>query len=90
MIPRPAASSQAATGWASKCRELQFVAGLGGLEWAVWSRWTLKAEYLYVSLDSKPFTEAAVDSGGGVPASFNTSVSRTNFNVVRAGVNYRF
>jgi outer membrane immunogenic protein len=44
-------SSDVATGWTLG----------GGLEYAFWQKWTLKAEYLYVSLDSKSATETAVD-----------------------------
>jgi len=63
----------------------------GGLEYAFWRNWTLKAEYLYVSLDSRSLTEVAVAPSAGVPpASFNANFDRTNFNVARIGVNYRF
>ena len=57
----------------------------GGLEYAVWPKWTVKAEYLYVRLDSESVTEVAVG-----PAFINANFSRTNFNVARVGVNYRF
>jgi hypothetical protein len=51
----------------------------------------LKAEYLYVSLESKPVTETALFSGCTcAPASFNANFSRTTFNVARLGLNYRF
>jgi outer membrane immunogenic protein len=74
-------SSDVATGWTVG----------GGLEYAIWQRWTLKAEYLYVSLEGKSVTETAVASSPGfTPASFNANYNRTNFNVGRIGVNYRF
>lgn len=75
-------SSHIGTGW---------TAG-GGLEYAFWQKWTLKAEYLYVSLDSRSLTESAgpAFSPGELPASFNANFSRTNFNVARVGLNYRF
>jgi outer membrane immunogenic protein len=63
----------------------------GGLEYAFWQKWTLKAEYLYVSLASNSVTEIALNSGCTcAPASFNANFSRTNFNVVRVGLNYQF
>jgi outer membrane immunogenic protein len=62
----------------------------GGLEYAVWQRWTLKVEYLYVSLDSKSFTEASVPVPGSASASLVANISRTTFNVARVGANYRF
>jgi outer membrane immunogenic protein len=74
-------SSHIATGW---------VAG-GGLEYSLWQKWSLKAEYLYVSLDSKSVTESSVAfSPGDLPASFKANFSRANFNVARVGLNYRF
>lgn len=74
-------SSNIATGW---------TAG-GGVEYAIWQKWTLKAEYLYVSLDGKSVTQSALAVlGGTAPSSFNANFSRTNFNVGRVGVNYRF
>jgi outer membrane immunogenic protein len=70
-----------ATGW---------TAG-GGFEYGFWKNLTLRAEYLYVSLDSKSVTETAILFTPGVtPASFNANFSRTTFNVARVGVNYRF
>jgi outer membrane immunogenic protein len=75
-------SSSVAAGW---------TAG-GGLEYAFWKNLTLKAEYLYVSLDSKSVTETAlaVINPGDKPSSFNANYNRTSFNVARVGVNYRF
>lgn len=74
-------SSHVGTGWTIG----------GGLEYFFWQRWTLKAEYLYVSLDRKSITESTVAfSPGDLPASFNASFSRANFNIARVGVNYHF
>jgi outer membrane immunogenic protein len=75
----------------SRNTEIGWTAG-GGIEWAAWQRWTLKAEYLYVSLDNKTLTETAVATQPGlpVPASFNVNFGRANFNIVRAGLNYKF
>ena len=76
------ATSDVATGWTVG----------GGLEYAVWQNWTLKAEYLYVSLENKSVTENVIQAPGfGLPpASFSANFGRTNFNVARVGVNYRF
>lgn len=49
-----------------------------GVEYALWSSWSVKAEYLYASLGK--FNCAAC---GGDDVKFNTSI-------VRAGLNYRF
>jgi outer membrane immunogenic protein len=74
-------SSDVATGWTVG----------GGLEYAIWSRWTLRAEYLYVSLKSNSITETAVVvPPGAASSSINTNFNRTNINVARVGVNYRF
>jgi outer membrane immunogenic protein len=63
----------------------------GGLEYAIWQHWTIKGEYLFVSLDSQSVTETAlVFVGGTAPSSFNANFGRTTFNVARVGVNYRF
>jgi outer membrane immunogenic protein len=65
----------------------------GGLEYALWRNVTVKAEYIYVSLDSDSVTETALvvdDPQSDKPASFNANFGRTNINVVRVGLNYRF
>lgn len=63
----------------------------GGLEYAFWQKWTIKAEYLYVSLESTSATETAtlVFVPGSSPVSHNVN-SSAHFNVARIGVNYRF
>jgi hypothetical protein len=45
-----------------------------------------------VSLESKSITETALMTipGFPTPSSFNGNFSRTNFNVVRVGLNYQF
>jgi len=71
-------SSSTATGWTLG----------GGLEYAVAHNWTVKAEYLYVRLGGgNSLTETAFISSG---SSLNANFSRTDFNVARVGVNYRF
>jgi len=74
------ASSDTATGWTLG----------GGLEYALWKNLTVKAEYLYVSLDGKSVTVTAGTLPGSLPVSYNANFDRTNLNVARLGVNYRF
>ena len=74
-------SSNIGTGW---------TAG-GGLEYFLWQKWTLRAEYLYVSLGSRSITETVLGpTPGALPSSFNANFSHTNFNVLRVGLNYQF
>jgi outer membrane immunogenic protein len=74
-------SGQTATGWTLG----------GGLEYALTQNLSVRAEYLYVSLDTKPLTETALSTlGAGIPASFNANYGRLNLSVVRAGLNYQF
>jgi outer membrane immunogenic protein len=51
----------------------------GGIEHALWDRWTAKLEYLYVHTDDSTVTLAGVPFTGD-----------NNINIVRAGLNYRF
>jgi outer membrane immunogenic protein len=51
----------------------------GGLEWAVWDRWSVKGEYLYVHSGDVELTLAGVTASGTY-----------NFQVARVGLNYRF
>ena len=75
-------SSKVATGWTLG----------GGFEYGFWQNWSLKAEYLYVSLGATSVTESAlvIAVPGDAPASFNANFGRANFNVGRVGLNYRF
>jgi outer membrane immunogenic protein len=54
----------------------------GGIEYALWTNWSVKAEYLYVNLGS---FDCGLACAGVTPdnVSFKT-------NIVRAGLNYRF
>lgn len=63
-----------------------------GTEFAVTRNVTFKVEYLYVNLGSSNTNTAALYllDPGNAPASFNAHFSDLHFNVVRAGVNYRF
>lgn len=63
-----------------------------GLEYAVSRNFTVRAEYLYVNLGSTSAQAFTVvpRAGGFAPASFVAGFGDFNFNIVRAGVNYRF
>ena len=52
-----------------------------GLEYAMWSNWSVKAEYLYVDLGSFDC---------GITCGATTDDVTFKANVVRAGINYRF
>lgn len=71
-------SSDTRTGW---------TAG-GGLEYAFWGNFSVKAEYLYIRLDNNSLFAGAVTgiSGVGYVVTFN----RLDLNVARVGLNYRF
>jgi outer membrane immunogenic protein len=73
-------SSETASGWTLG----------GGLEYAFWQKWTIKAEYLYVSLAAKSVTETALVFAPLAPSSLLATYNRTNLNVARAGINYHF
>lgn len=77
-------SSRTATGW---------TAG-GGLEYALWDNFTLRAEYLYVNLGRGSVNVVALDNsafGPGIPkASFTAAFDRPDLNIVRVGFNYKF
>jgi outer membrane immunogenic protein len=75
-------SSGMATGWTVG----------GGIEYALWKNLTVKAEYLYISLDRKSLTETALQvfTPGNAFASFNANYSRVGLNVARVGLNFRF
>lgn len=50
-----------------------------GLEWAVWDRWSVRGEYLFVNSGDTNLTLGGVSVGGDY-----------NMNIARAAVNYRF
>lgn len=64
----------------------------GGFEYAFAPRWTLKAEYLHVTLDAKSLTETAAGPFPGFTgnSTFNANYSRSNFDFVRVGLNLQF
>jgi outer membrane immunogenic protein len=63
----------------------------GGVEYAFWNNWSIKAEYLYYDLGRHSttiggaFTNFVPATGG-----FSTVSVRDNGHIVRAGLNYRF
>jgi len=72
-------ASNTSTGW---------TAG-GGVEWAFWSNWSLRAEYLYVDLGDSTFT--SVPSGRAANLASNlTEKFENKYNIVRLGLNYKF
>ena len=75
--------SSTASGW-----DGGWVVG-GGSEWAFAHNWSVKAEWLYSEIDhSRTYTYAGPVSN---PTGGNRDVSsRLDYNIVRAGVNYRF
>jgi outer membrane immunogenic protein len=76
-----AASSNTAFGWTVG----------GGLEYALAQNWTVRGEYLYVSLASKSVTETATAlNNQPLPSTFAANFGRTNLNIARVAFNYRF
>ena len=60
-----------------------------GLEYALWSNWSVKLEYLYVKLDKTFFPELpAPNLTGGIGFFEGRDVTLTN-QMVRAGLNYK-
>jgi outer membrane immunogenic protein len=64
----------------------------GGLEYAIARNWTIRGEYLYVSLESKSVIETATALPllATIPSSFTANFGRTNLNIARAALNHRF
>jgi outer membrane immunogenic protein len=75
-------SSHTETGWTAGA----------GFEYAPWNNnVTLRAEYLYISLSGNTVNIVASDPGiDPKRSSITAGYSRTDFNVVRAGLNYKF
>ena len=64
----------------------------GGLEYAFWNNWSVRADYLFYHLSTRAAV-TAVDSTGNFPPSFLSGFrwnGDTNINSVRAGVSYKF
>ena len=70
--------------------QVGWTAGVGG-EYAFAPSWSIKAEYLYVSLDSFNYSSLLVASVSAAAPGYawKTSVSERD-NIVRVGVNYKF
>ena len=76
-------SSRTATGWTAGA----------GLEYALSNNISVKGEYLYTSLsggDSINVVAVATQTPLASPSSFTATSNRTNFNVVRVGIDYKF
>jgi outer membrane immunogenic protein len=64
-----------------------FVVG-GGVEWAFTRNWLARAEYLYYGLSGGPNVTVPAANFPGTPS--NYVWTKTNVNVARAGVSYKF
>jgi outer membrane immunogenic protein len=65
----------------------------GGVEYALPNNWTIRAEYLYVRLDGATnFDEIVIERqiGPAPPSTIAANYSAYTFQVVRAGISYRF
>jgi outer membrane immunogenic protein len=71
--------SQTSVGW---------TAG-GGLEYAIWKNITVKAEYLYMDLGYQTIHPSSQSFNGSTPSSIAVTFHDA-YNIVRAGINFRF
>jgi outer membrane immunogenic protein len=65
----------------------------GGIEYALPNNWTIRAEYLYVKLDGPTSVDEIVierQIGPAPPNTITANYSAYTFQVVRAGISYRF
>jgi outer membrane immunogenic protein len=63
----------------------------GGVEWTLWSGWTAKAEYLFVSFPSASVTSNNLTTTGGpIPTQTFAHSADLDANIGRFGLNYRF
>jgi outer membrane immunogenic protein len=74
-------------GSSSKTR-MGWTAGGGG-EWRFDQHWSAKLEYQFIDFGTETVRVTALNGGGLTPGSFN-ALFHDRFNVVRAGLNYRF
>ena len=58
----------------------------GGIEYAITPNWTVKGEYLYVSLDNQTMTENNV----AFPSFSQSATNKLAVSIGRFGVNYKF
>lgn len=59
-----------------------------GVEYGLWTNWTVKAEYLYVDLGRESFADNL--GAFGFPTATFAHSARLQENIFRVGVNYRF
>jgi outer membrane immunogenic protein len=70
--------------------KLGWTAG-GGVEWAMWSGWSAKAEYLFVSFPTATTTSNNFSTiFGPVPGQVFTHSLDLDAHIVRVGLNYKF
>jgi len=64
----------------------------GGLEWSIWSNWSVRAEYLYYRLNTSTAVNALNTGPGAFPPPLGSrfSWSDTDLHTVRVGGSYRF
>ena len=62
----------------------------GGIEHAISQNWTVKAEYLYYDLGRNTVNVAVIPGAAGAGGTGYNSSFRTEGNIVRAGLNYKF
>jgi outer membrane immunogenic protein len=63
----------------------------GGVEWTLWSGWTAKAEYLFVSFPSASVTSNNLTTTGGpIPTQTFTHSADLDASIGRFGLNYKF
>lgn len=81
-------SVQNNSGWmgsSNSANQTGWTAG-GGAEWMFMPNWSAKAEYLYSSMSGNNYNEEGWNLGVGL----NNVNNHTNWNTIRAGVNYHF
>jgi outer membrane immunogenic protein len=63
----------------------------GGGEWALWDRWTVKAEYLYAQFDGQNTTTLLCAGGcGAFSQNLTGATGDLHVHIARIGLNYRF
>ena len=72
-------ASNTSTGWTAGA----------GVEWAFWANWSVKAEYLYVDLGDSTFTSTPSGRAANLATTL-TEKFENKYNIVRAGLNYKF
>ena len=62
----------------------------GGLEWALWNHWSVRAEYLFYHLNTANVAVVTESTGNFPTNPTKFSWSDTELNVVRVGASYKF